>query len=150
MGKGRRLVSAVLLAILPLAACATTTSQSGASGPAPSASVSGSAYAPSPSGSPGAFDSPVPSGSPVGGSNPSEGGTVGPEVTIQGTVTAGVEIGCYILRSDDGGFSYLLLGGDRNTIMAGGRVQVTGRPAPNMMSYCQQGTPFTVTAVRRI
>jgi hypothetical protein len=75
---------------------------------------------------------------------------VGADITIQGTVTAGVEIGCYILQTDDGRFSYLLLGGNRNTIMEGGRMEVTGRPAPNMASYCQQGTPFTVTSVRHI
>jgi hypothetical protein len=153
MGMYRGLAFGVLSAVLALSACAAVDGQPGAATPAPSVSAaapeaSGSPGAPSPSGGPAASGSPgaVPS---VEGNNPSEGGKAGADITIQGTVTAGVEAGCYILRSDDGRFSYLLLGGDRNTIMEGGRMEVTGRPAPNMM-YCQQGTPFTVTSVRRI
>jgi hypothetical protein len=49
-----------------------------------------------------------------------------------------VESGCLLLRG------YLLLGGHRDVLHAGARVRVTGRVAPNAMTTCQQGTPFSV------
>lgn len=58
--------------------------------------------------------------------------------TLTGTVTAGVEPGCLLL---DG---YLLVGGDPGVIRAGARITVTGRVVADLMTTCQQGTPFVV------
>ncbi|MEH0931911.1 hypothetical protein [Micromonospora sp. CPCC 205558] len=63
--------------------------------------------------------------------------------TLSGTVQGGVEPGCVLL---DG---YLLLGGPREVLTPGTRVEVTGRVEPGMMTTCQQGTPFVVTAAQR-
>ena len=43
---------------------------------------------------------------------------------------------------------YLLIGGDRVALQSGKRLTVVGTPQPGLMSTCQQGTPFQVTAVR--
>ena len=64
--------------------------------------------------------------------------------TLTGTVAAGVEHGCLLL---DG---YLLVGGDRAVIRAGARLTVTGRVVPDLITTCQQGTPFVVTSARPI
>jgi hypothetical protein len=73
----------------------------------------------------------------------------GPTVTLQGTVSMGVEPGCIILDADDGQ-SYLLLDGDREIIMSGGRIEVEAVLEPDIMTTCQQGTPVTVLSVRRL
>ena len=75
------------------------------------------------------------------------GSTGGGQVTVAGTVHAGVEPGCLLLHADQGTV-YLLVGGDRGKLRAGGRVQVTGRPAPDLLSTCQQGEPLQVASVR--
>jgi hypothetical protein len=59
-------------------------------------------------------------------------------MTLTGTVVPGVEAGCLLL---DG---YLLLGGPREVIHAGARVTVTGHVRPDVLTICQQGTPFVV------
>ena len=64
------------------------------------------------------------------------------ELTMTGEVEEGVEHGCLLMTY--GSKKYLLLGGDRNVIKAGARVTVRGRPNPDLLSYCQQGTPFEV------
>lgn len=64
-----------------------------------------------------------------------------PRMTLTGTVEAGVEAGCLLL----GG--YLLLDGDRSLVRAGARLTVTGWPEPEVMTTCQQGTPFRVESV---
>jgi hypothetical protein len=58
--------------------------------------------------------------------------------TLTGTVTAGVEANCLLL---DG---YLLIGGDPAVVRAGARVIVHGRVDRDLMTTCQQGTPFVV------
>ncbi|MER7458335.1 hypothetical protein [Micromonospora sp. NPDC126480] len=64
--------------------------------------------------------------------------------TLTGTVESGVEPGCLLL---DG---YLLIGGPRDVLTAGASVIVTGKIQPDLMTTCQQGTPFMVeTAARR-
>jgi hypothetical protein len=62
------------------------------------------------------------------------------EVSVTGTVEAGVEAGCLLLEG------YLLLDGDPAVIQPGRRVRVTGRVNTDIMSYCQQGTPLMVTS----
>lgn len=63
--------------------------------------------------------------------------------TLSGTVQGGVEPGCVLL---DG---YLLIGGPKDVLTPGARVEVTGRVEPGMMTTCQQGTPFVVAAATR-
>lgn len=70
-------------------------------------------------------------------------------VTVRGPVEQGVEPGCVLLKAEDGQ-AYLLVGGDRAVIGAGGRLEVIGQPKPDLMTTCQQGTPFQVEQVRRI
>jgi hypothetical protein len=69
--------------------------------------------------------------------------------TLRGTATAGVEANCILLTADDGK-SYLLIGGDREVIMSGARIEVAGKVMPDLMTTCQQGIPFTVDTVRKI
>jgi hypothetical protein len=76
----------------------------------------------------------------------------GPEASqvIKGTVTAGVERGCLVLKGDTD--SHPLVFADeslRSSARVGARVTVVGRAEPGMMTTCQQGTPFTVTSVLR-
>ncbi|MGK5444860.1 hypothetical protein ACSNN7_23955 [Micromonospora sp. URMC 105] len=63
--------------------------------------------------------------------------------TITGTVEAGVEPGCLLV----GG--YQLIGGPRDVLAVGAKVTVTGQAKPDMMTTCQQGTPFVVESARR-
>jgi hypothetical protein len=87
-------------------------------------------------------DLPVPpTGKPGLPSGPPTSGVPGPKperLTLTGTVEAGVESGCLLLRG------YLLLGGPRDLLTSGRTVTVTGRTEPGMVTYCQQGTPFLV------
>lgn len=65
------------------------------------------------------------------------------QLTVSGTVAAGVESGCLILRAQ--GSDYLLVGG--KGLKAGARVRVRGHIDKDVMSFCQQGTPFVVAEV---
>lgn len=69
------------------------------------------------------------------------------EVTLRGTAEEGVEAGCVIFRAD-GGSTYLLLGGDRTVVAPGRRLEIVGRPDPDILTTCQQGTPFRVSHAR--
>jgi hypothetical protein len=75
---------------------------------------------------------------------PPSPGKSGATMTLTGQVEAGVEAHCLIMRT--GGTTYLLIGGDPSVVRAGAQVKVTGRLAPDIKSYCMQGTPFQVTA----
>jgi hypothetical protein len=66
------------------------------------------------------------------------------ELTIRGSVEAGVEAGCLILTAEDGQ-TYQLVGGDLGVIRPGVRLEVTGSAAPGLVTICQQGIPFKVT-----
>lgn len=69
--------------------------------------------------------------------------------TLSGTVTSGVEPGCLLLSGGAG--SHLLIFDDaalRSRARVGTKITVTGRAEPDMMTTCQQGTPFLVAAVR--
>ncbi|MEU2167166.1 hypothetical protein ACH47V_07260 [Micromonospora chersina] len=63
--------------------------------------------------------------------------------TLTGTIRAGVEPNCLLI--DDN----LLIGGPRDVLTPGARVEVTGHAEPGMMTTCQQGTPFVVESARR-
>ncbi|GAA1775568.1 hypothetical protein [Luedemannella helvata] len=75
-----------------------------------------------------------------------------PTITVIGTVTAGVEMGCLILVPLGGytptGGGYLLIGGDRKVLVPGARVQVTGTLKPGTISFCMQGYPLEVISAR--
>ena len=68
------------------------------------------------------------------------GGTAKPgsTLTLTGTVIGGVEGGCLLL---DG---YLLLNPNPRVVREGARVTVTGEVRQDMVTTCQQGTPFMI------
>jgi hypothetical protein len=68
--------------------------------------------------------------------------------SINGTVEAGAENGCLILR--DGGQTYNLAGYDSSIVKVGARVHLTGFQAPDANSTCMQGVRFQVTAATPI
>ena len=114
-----------LLVALALAGCANT--DSGAAAPAPASS----APAPAPASSEPAPASSAPA-SPA-------------KETLTGTITAGVEPDCLLLED------HLLVIQDpklKAAAKVGATVTVTGRAERGMMTTCQQGTPFVVTALR--
>src|SRR3954465_16045189 len=60
--------------------------------------------------------------------------------TLSGTVTAGVEPGCVVLKADDRSGSHLLVFDDealRSSAEAGARVTVVGKAQPGMVTTCQ-------------
>jgi hypothetical protein len=70
------------------------------------------------------------------------------DVTVSGTVTAGVEGGCLLLEAQGG--PYLLVGGDRAKLQPGARVAVTGRVDRDLLSICQQGVPLVVASIEPV
>jgi hypothetical protein len=86
--------------------------------------------------------------SPSAPSSPSSSPSASSQ-TITGTVSAGVEPHCLILRDAAGSHSlYFHDESLRSSAPAGSHVTLTGHPEPGMMTTCQQGEPFIVTAVR--
>jgi hypothetical protein len=67
-------------------------------------------------------------------------------MTVSGQVEAGVEANCLMLRTPTQ--LYQLMGGDRNVLKVGNKVEVRGHVVKGVMSYCMQGTPFEVTEAR--
>jgi hypothetical protein len=130
-----KIVLAVLAALLVTAGCARAddTSSPPAAAPPPSSSAAPSSAAPS--------DDLSPSVKPPQGR---------PGVqTLTGTVTDGVEPGCVLLSGPAG--SHLLIFDDpalKAQATSGTELAVTGQVKPDMMSTCQQGTPFLVTGIR--
>jgi hypothetical protein len=135
-------VVTALTVVLVAAGCAEQTPGPGSPAPssAPSdvASPTPPAVAPTPSDLdplPTYRPSPRPKGSltlPAGTAKP------GSTLTLTGTVTAGVEGGCLLL---DG---YLLLNPNPRVVRDGARVMVTGDVREDMVTTCQQGTPFMI------
>ncbi|HEX2143809.1 MAG TPA: hypothetical protein VHG10_04785 [Glycomyces sp.] len=79
--------------------------------------------------------------------DPSMGETSKPgsasQTTITGTVESGVESGCLVLEHD--GTLYGVFGNfDSSVVYAGAKVTLHGKVEKDMMSTCQQGTPFVV------
>jgi Protein of unknown function (DUF5818) len=68
------------------------------------------------------------------------------EVTVTGTVRAGVEPGCLLLEDQAGG-RFLLVGGERARLTPGRRVAVSGRVDRGLLSTCQQGEPLVVASI---
>ena len=71
----------------------------------------------------------------------------GGTTTVQGTVTKGVENGCVVLVDASGTAVANLQGWDLQAHPFGSQVEVTGAFEPDLMTTCQQGTPFAATAV---
>ena len=77
---------------------------------------------------------PTPSGKRPGGTT----------IEISGTVVEGVEMGCRLIDQ------YLLMPGpgiNRDDLRIGATLTVRGQVRKDMMSTCQQGTPFVVTEI---
>ncbi|HEX9999078.1 MAG TPA: hypothetical protein VGB74_01380 [Actinoplanes sp.] len=123
--------AAFALLLLTLAAgCAVHDLGEAAAAPSPSSSV--------------VIDLPLPSTEPSSGKPAVTGAD-----TITGTVTAGVEPNCLLLQHN--GVNHLLVFDDpamRADAAVGEKITLVGRSEPSMMSTCQQGVPFIVSAVR--
>lgn len=69
-------------------------------------------------------------------------------IDVRGTITEGVEAGCLVFTPEsattDG--SWVLVGNTAG-LEAGQTVTLRGTPAPEVMTTCQQGTPFRVESV---
>lgn len=84
----------------------------------------------------------------VSGSMPgSVPGSASGTTTLVGTVTEGVENGCVVLVDDSGATVADLQGWDLAAHPVGSRVEVTGTYPEGLMTFCQQGRPFTATTV---
>ena len=66
------------------------------------------------------------------------------EMTIEGRVYRGVEMGCFLIDDVHTGLSYLLVGGGPDLRCEGITASVTGIQRPDLVSYCMQGIPFEV------
>lgn len=129
-----------VLALGGLAACGASGDGGG------SASPSGSSYVPLPTEPAPVTSAPVTV--PPQTDKPGVDPTKGEAVTLTGTIEAGVESGCLVLRTE--GKVYSLFGGDPSLMVAGKRVEVTGHESPDVMSFCQQGVPFQVESARAL
>lgn len=144
----RRAAALLSVAALLTAALAGCEGSGGSDGSARSARPTASGTDGSPSLSapaPGTPSGPGGTATPVAPSLPVERSSVPGEITVTGQVEDGVEPGCLLLRAPDQ--LYLLIGGDRARLSAGGRLAVRGVPDPGALSTCQQGTPLRVLAV---
>ena len=70
------------------------------------------------------------------------------ERVLRGTVVAGVERGCLLLRTSDA--EHLLVGGDRALLVPGAQLEVRGRAVPDLLTTCQQGIPFEVASAAAV
>jgi hypothetical protein len=132
----RHLLLTAAATITLLAGCAAPGTGTGAPASADGGSMPASA-SPGPTGG-----SPVPSG---GYSLPPSKGvpSAGQSVTVTGTVEAGVEAKCLILRADS--VTYQLVDGDPAVVFVGAHLTITGVLRPDIRSYCMQGIPLQVS-----
>lgn len=120
--------AALLLALT--AGCANNAPIESGGAPAPASSSSGAATEPST----------APASTPA---SPEPG-----SVTLSGTVSAGVEPNCLLLK--DGTGDHLLIIKDeklRATIQTGAKITVVGKAQSGVMTTCMQGQPFEVSSV---
>jgi Protein of unknown function (DUF5818) len=128
-----RPLTGLLLAVALLAACAETGADDGEAaggGSDPTTTTPGTAP-----------PTPTPTTAP--------GSPGKSQITATGTLRDGVEPGCVLLQSEQGAV-YLLVGGDRGKLTAGGRVQVTGVLSPDLLSICQEGQPLLVRSIKPV
>jgi hypothetical protein len=129
-----RPLAGVLLAVALLAACADT-----GAGDGEAAGGAGPTTAPE-----------TPPTAPTTPTSTTAPGAPGKsQITATGTLRDGVEPGCVLLQSEQGTV-YLLVGGDRGKLTAGGRVQVTGVLSPDLLSICQEGQPLLVSSIKPV
>ena len=126
-----RPLAGLLLAVALLAACADQDASGGAAGGGSDPTTAPETLPTAPT---------TPTTAPGSGTS---------QITATGILRDGVEPGCVLLEADQGTV-YLLVGGDRGTLSAGGRVQVTGRLAPDLLSTCQQGQPLQVSSIKPV
>jgi hypothetical protein len=134
------MLAGVLLAVALLAACADTGAGDGETAGGGSAATTTTTLETRPT-APTTTPRPTPTTAP--------GSTGKSEITATGTLRDGVEPGCVLLQSEQGSV-YLLVGGDRSKLTAGGRVQVTGRLSPDLLSICQEGQPLLVRSIKPV
>ncbi|MEV4279216.1 hypothetical protein [Actinoplanes xinjiangensis] len=70
------------------------------------------------------------------------------ETTLTGTVTAGVEPNCLLLKDATG--DHLLITEDvkvKSALQPGAEITVVGKSEPGLMTTCMQGKPFVVSSV---
>jgi hypothetical protein len=92
------------------------------------------------------------------GSSPAAPGTSAPSAsasapaaaveTLSGTVEAGVEPGCLVLKGS--GKDHLLLFGEpslKAQAKVGSAITVVGKAEPTQLTTCQQGIPFIVASI---
>jgi hypothetical protein len=129
-----RPLAGVLLAVALLAACADT-----GAGDGEAAGGGGETTAPET----------LPTAPTTPPSTTAPGSPGKSQITATGTLRDGVEPGCVLLQSEQG-IVYLLVGGDRGKLTAGGRVQVTGLLSPDLLSICQEGKPLLVSSIKPV
>jgi hypothetical protein len=129
-----RPLAGLLLAVALLAACADT-----GAGDGEAAGGSGPTTAPE--------TLPTAPTTPTSTTAPGSPGKT--QITATGTLRDGVEPGCVLLQAEQGPL-YLLVGGDRGKLTAGGRVQVTGVLSPDLLSTCQEGQPLLVSSIKPV
>jgi hypothetical protein len=130
-----RSLAGLLLAVALLAACADQDAGDGAASGGSEPTTAPETLPTTPTTS-----APSPTTAPGAGKN---------RLTATGTLRDGVEPGCLLLEADQGTV-YLLVGGDRGKLTAGGRVQVTGMLAPDLLSTCQEGKPLLVSSIKPV
>jgi hypothetical protein len=135
-----RTLTGLLLAVALLAACADSGAGDGeaAGGSTPTTAPQTPTTAPT-----------APTTPPGPPSTTAPGSPGKSEITATGTLRDGVEPGCVLLQSEQGSV-YLLVGGDRGKLTAGGRVQVTGLLSPDLLSICQEGQPLLVRSIKPV
>jgi Protein of unknown function (DUF5818) len=138
-----RTLTGLLLAVALLAACADSGAGDGeaAGGAAPTTAPETTPTAPTTTPATTRAPAPTPTTAP--------GSPGRSEITATGTLRDGVEPGCVLLQTDQG-TRYLLVGGDRGKLTAGGRVQVTGLLSPDLLSICQEGQPLLVRSIKPV
>lgn len=144
-----------MLAVAVLSACAgqttaapgaATSSPAAASVPAsaPAGVISPASTAPSAPATTGPSADPVSTPAPASPSTAPVAVPAGKELTLHGTVEAGVGHGCLLLKDTTTGLRYNLTGGNAAVVKAGATLTVLGVIRKDMMSYCQQGQIFQV------
>lgn len=136
-----RSLTGLLLAVALLAACADTGGTDGEAAGGTSPTTAPETPPTAPTTSPPATTPQTPT---------TASGSAGKsQITATGTLRDGVEPGCVLLQSEQGAV-YLLVGGDRGKLTAGGRVQVTGLLSPGLLSICQEGQPLLVSSIKPV
>jgi hypothetical protein len=87
---------------------------------------------------------------PSAGAGPSGSAAIpGTPTKLTGTISAGVEANCFVLTDDSGAVVANLIGVDPSAAPVGTKVVVSGKFEPDLMTTCQQGTPFEVAVIEK-